>query len=121
MTSHQRDYTALKYKRREGSYLSPLLGTEVLVFEEVPQIGSQLMRILSFGREVSVPRSEFDAEFREVERSLREIKSGFGYRSIINFDTSEVDRLRGQYRAMEEVNDQLQGKPQFSFSESGGK
>lgn len=120
MKSHQRDYTALRYKRREGSYLSPVLGTERLIFEEVPQTGSQLMRILSSGREVSIPRSEFNAEFRDVESRLREMESGFGYRSIINFDTSELDHLRGQYRAMARVNERLKGGNPHFFQNGRG-
>lgn len=119
MESQPKDYTQLRFKRTPGSYLSPVLSTERLIFEEFPQTGSQLMRILSSGREVSIPRSGFDAEFRDVERRLREMEYGFGYRSIINFDTSELDGLRAQYRAMGRVNERLKGKPTF-FSEWRG-
>ena len=110
----QRDYTVLRFKRHEGSYLSPLLGTERLVFEEKPRSGSLLMSILlsGCGPEVSVLKSEFDAEFRDLRQRVWEIESGWQYNWLINFDSKELDGLQAQYKAMEKIKDQLAGRTQ---------
>ena len=104
----QVDYSQLEYIGLDKSNHAALSHPGEFVYQFRRSLHQPREFSTLFSREpVSLPKSQFNGQMVELEGRIREIEGSWKYKSLINFDSTELDGFRKEYAEMQRLKESI--------------